>query len=267
MHNDLVASMDAGKVTALTLLDLSAAFDTIDHTLLLRRLDDWFGVTGKALSWFKLYLTGRCQRVKLGDCLSSKTDLTFGVPRGSVLGPLLFTLHATPLSTMIAGHAIPHHLYADDSQLYVSFASGDSAVALKHLQSCLASVHSWMSTNKVKLNPNKTEFLLIGNKRQQSKYLSVFPIERFSVKTNPAKSAWNLEVIFDKNFTFRLHISAVCSSCFYPVRDLRCIRCYLDLDIAKVRATALVSSHLDYCNSLLYGIANIGLTRLQCVQN
>ena len=139
--------MDAGKVTALTLLDLSAAFNTIDHTIPLSRLDDWFGVTRKALNWFKSYLTGRYQRIKLGDCLSSKASLKFGVPQGSVLGPLLFTLYTTPLSSMIFEHAIPHHLYADDSQLYVSFASGDSAAALNGLQSCLASVQSWMLTS------------------------------------------------------------------------------------------------------------------------
>ena len=169
IHNDILASMDAGKVTALTFLDLSSAFDTIDCTILLNRLDEWFGITGKVLDWFKSYLTGRCQRIKLCDCLSSKAGLRFGVPQGSVLGPLLFALYTTPLSSMISGRAIPHHLYADDSQLYVSFASGDSAAALNGLQSCLVSVQSWMLTDKVKLNPDKTEFLLIGNERQRRK--------------------------------------------------------------------------------------------------
>ena len=187
--------MDAGKVTALALLDLSPAFDTIGHTILPRRLDDWFGVTGKALHWFKSYLTGRCQRIKLGDCLSSKADLKFGVPQGSVLGSPLYTVHTTPLSSMIFEHAIPHHLYADDSQIYDSFASENSVAELNGLQSCLASDQSWMSTNKLKLNPDKTEFLFIGNERQRSKYLSMFPIELLGVKTNPAKSARILCVI------------------------------------------------------------------------
>ena len=146
----LLASMDAGKVTALTLLELTATIDTMDHTTLLRRLDDWFRVPGKALSWFKSDLTGRWQKIKLGDCLSSKADLTFGVPQGLFLGLLLFTLYTTPLSSMISGHAIPGHLYADNSQLYVSFASGNSAAALNGLQLCLASVQSWTLTKKNK---------------------------------------------------------------------------------------------------------------------
>ena len=121
IHNDILSSMDDGRVTALTLLDLSAAFDTTDHTILLRRLSHWFGMSGKVLDWFKSYLTGRCQRIKLSNCLSSRSDLSFVVPQGSVLGPLLFTLYNTSLSSLISGHAIPHHLYADDSQLYISF--------------------------------------------------------------------------------------------------------------------------------------------------
>ena len=134
--------------------------------ILLRRLDDWLEVTGKSLNWFKWYLTGRRQRVNLGDCLSSKADLNFGVPRGSDLGPLLFTFYTPPMSRMIAGQAIPRPLYAEDSQLYVSFASNDSTAAINILQSCTASVHSWMLMNKLKLNSDKTELLVIGKERQ-----------------------------------------------------------------------------------------------------
>ena len=269
IHNDILSSMDNGRVTALIMLDLSAAFDIIDHTILLRRLGNWFGVSGKALDWFKSYLIARSQRIKLGHCLSSRSDLCFGVAQGSVLGPLLFTLYTTSLSSLVSRHAIPHHLYADDSQLYVSFSSGNSAAALYGLQSCLASVQSWMSTNKLKLNPDKTEFLLIGNERQWSKYLSMFPIELelLGVETYPEKSACNLGVIFDKNFNFRSHISAICSSCIYHIRDLRRIRRHLDLDSAKLLANALVSRRLDYCNSLLSGISETDLTKLQRVLN
>ena len=111
IHDDILSSLDdAGKVTALSVLDVFAAFNTIDHTILLRRLDDWFKVSEKGLDWSKLYLTGSCQRLKLGLRLSSKADLHFGVSQWLFLGSLLFTLYTTPLCSMISGHAISHHL-------------------------------------------------------------------------------------------------------------------------------------------------------------
>ena len=178
-----------------------------------------------------------------------------------------FTLYTTPLSSITSAHAVSDHLHADDSQLYVSFALGNSATALTDLQSCLTSVQSWMSRNKLKLNPDKTEFLLIGNKRQWSKYFSMFPIEIFDVETNPSKSALNLEVILGKTFAFGSCIFVVCVSCFHVIQDLWHIRCYLHLDNAKLLANALVCSCLDYCNLLLSSIADIDITKLQHVQN
>ena len=127
IHNDVLASLDARKITALTLTDVFAAFDTTDHTIFSGRLDDWFCVTGKAIDWFKWCQTERCQRIKISDCLTSNADLNFGIPRGSLLGPLLFTLYTTLLSSMISAQPIPHRLYADHRQLYVSFEMGDSA--------------------------------------------------------------------------------------------------------------------------------------------
>ncbi len=259
--------MDKGRVTALTLLDLSAAFDTIDHQILLQRLEGWFAVSGPALTWLSSYLKNRTQQIKLGCYLSSELSLPFGVPQGSVLGPLLFTLYTSPLSRVIADHSIPHHLYADDSQLYVSFTSQDSTSSLSNLQSCLSAIQRWMFMNKLKLNPGKTEFLLIGHEQQRRKYLSKFPLQLMDNLVEPTKTARNLGFVFDQNFNFSSHVSAICRSCRYHIRDLRRIRRCLNLANAKTLAVALVSSRLDYCNSLLYGCAKKHLTKLQRIQN
>ena len=176
-------------------------------------------------------------------------------------------LYTKPFSTVISDHSVAHHLYADDSQLYVSFSASDSSASIQKLQSCLASVQNWMLLNKLKLNPEKTEFLLIGHRKQREKYLSMFPVSLMDVETNPARSARNLGVIFDQDFNFRLHVSQVCRSCFYHIRDIRRIRRYLNLENAKTLAHAMVTSRLDYCNSLLYGIADKDVNRLQRVQN
>ena len=97
IHNDLILAMDRGEVTSLILLDLSAAFDTVDHSILLTRLQNWFGLDGLSLDWFSSYLSLRSQAVSINDSISAFSTLLCGVPQGSVLGPLLFTLYTTPL--------------------------------------------------------------------------------------------------------------------------------------------------------------------------
>ena len=122
VENDIILNMDEGRVTALTLLDLSAAFDTLDHSSITNLLSTWYGIDGIALDWFVSSLSDRKQKVKLMDCLSSPAEVACGVSQGSVFGPLLLTLYTTPLSYVIQRHNVKHHLYADDTQIYLSLS-------------------------------------------------------------------------------------------------------------------------------------------------
>ena len=160
--------MDKGEVTDMTLLDLPAAFDTNDHAKLTDRLSGWYGISGGAQIWLSSYLQNRHQSVEIKDTLSDKVTLSHEVPRGSVLGPVLFTLYTTPLSgAIISSFDINHHIYADDTQIYMSLSvsNAEEFLAIK-LQHCLMGVSAWMTGYKLKLNPSKTEFLLIGTKLQ-----------------------------------------------------------------------------------------------------
>ena len=124
-----------------------------------------------------------------------------------------------------------------------------------------------MTNSKLKLTPSKTEFLIIGSKKQREKFQHLFPISLFDQEFVPKDSARNLGVLLDCDFNFRKHISQTCKACFYHIRDLRRIRKSISLDTAKSIASALITSRLDYCNSLLYNVSECNLARLQRVQN
>ena len=148
---------------ALTLLDLSAAFDTIDHTILYDCLRSQYGFNGSVLDWVKSYLSDRKQIIKIQGSLSDCLPLPFGVPQGSVLGPLLFTLYTFPLSSVISRFKVTHHFYADDTQIYLCLDTENCNSNLSELSHCLDAVQAWMGNSILKLNPDKTEYILLGN--------------------------------------------------------------------------------------------------------
>ena len=262
INNDLLKNLDNGKISALILTDLSAAFDTINHNLLLNRLKSRFGVTNTALAWFKSYLTGRFQAVKISG-LGDFRELKWGVPQGSILGPILFTLYTMPLSDIARKYGISHHFYADDAQLYLELRN---AASEECLQSCVTEFRSWMIVNQLKVNDDKTEILLVGSKFSQKKRSNIsFNVGNETVYSS--EKVKNLGVIFDNSLTMCEFINSKCSACFYYIREIAKIRKYLTLEAAKNIVQSYVISRLDFCNSILYGVNKQYIKKLQFVQN
>ena len=257
IHND-VLNMAKGSVTALTLLDLSATFDTIDHNILLDRLNVYYGFRELALGWFKLYLSGRTHSVKVGSTLLHPAVLQCGVPQGSILGPILFSLYTNPISSIIHSHSsINYHFYVDDTQLYITLSPANFSHSVQKLKNCLNDIQNFMFTNKLKLNPDRIKFILIGSPKNRKQLLPHFPINILGNQVSPAQSVRNLGVVFDSNFNFSNHVSQVIKSTRVHARDLYRIRPFLDLNTSVLLANALVSSRLDYCNSLFLSFTDL----------
>ena len=215
IKNEIHLSLARGEPTALVLLDLSAAFDTIDHSTMLDCLQSWFGVCGPVLKWFTSYLTERFQSVKIGSTLSRGCKLLFGVPQGSVLGPLLFSMYTAPLSYVISRHeGVGFHFYADDTQLFVRLSHKKASYAFDKINKCLTDVKEWMSDCKLKLNPDKTEFIIFGSNKQRDRLKSHFPVDILGNALQPAESVKNLGVWLDSDLSLSQHVQSICRELF-----------------------------------------------------
>ena len=264
--NDLLMASDKGLLSVLVLLDLSAAFDTVDHRILLQRLEHSVGIKGTALCWFKSYLSDRSQFVHVNNEPSACTSVSYGVPQGSVLGPILFTLYMLPLGNIIRKHSVNFHCYADDTQLYLSFRP-DETNQLEKLKACLKDIKSWMTCNFLLLNSDKTEVILLGSKHLRGTWSDEIVSQDDFTLTTGSTQIRNLGVIFDEDLSFNSHIRQISRTAFFHLRNIAKVRHILSQKDAEKLVHAFVTSRLDYCNSLLAGCTSKSLKTLQLVQN
>ena len=265
VHNDIVRAIDNKQAVLLVLLDLSAAFDTVDHCKLLEVLKNVVGISGTALAWFASYLQDRTQKVSINNEYSPTAKLKCGVPQGSVLGPVLFTTYLLPLGEILRKLGVKFHCYADDTQLYIPFYFDDNT-CVSDMERYLAIIHSWMTSNLLKLNADKTETLLV------SRNIKPCPVPQLCINFNgekivPSKQVRNLGVIFDSKFSLEAHVNKVCQASYLQLYNISQVRKCLSKAACESLIHAFISSRLDSMNAILHGLPDYLIEKLQKVQN
>ena len=268
LANDTLWNMEKQLVTPLVCVDLSAAFDTVNHDVLLQILRNKFGVADTALSWFERYLRPRSAKVYIGQDSSDAANLSFSVPQGSICGPILYTVYASTISNYIEDYQVSILGYADDHSIYDSFnpnCSMSENAIMSNTESCLVSINEWMNLNRLKMNNEKTEFMLLGSRAQLGK-----------CQTNSINVCGNLVqrntvvkylgVHTDEQLSFKTQIKEKCKIASMNLYFIRQIRNYLTFEACQQAVQSLVISHIDYANALYSELPNKTLAPLERVQ-
>lgn len=261
--SDLLTMMDDGKCSILILLDLSAAFDTVVHHLLIEDLRS-VGVEGDALEYLADYLKDRKYCVRIGNSSSGSESLRRGVPQGSVLGPILFCIYTIGLSKMLSDLGVEFRTFADDTQFYLAVT--DIEATCGTLSHVLNNIKTWMMYKQLKLNVNKTEYMIVGKRHD----LNTLGELQFVVNNNQIEfvdKVRDLGVLLDSTLSFSSQISSVLRTTSYHLRNIAFIRKYLDEDSTKKLVCNCVINRLDYCNSIYYMLPNFQLKKLQKILN
>jgi hypothetical protein len=257
-------ALDKGEYVCVASLDVSAAFDTINHKILLNRLLE-AGIVGKAHQWFSSYLSNRISAVKYDNEMSQTFSCEYGVPQGSILGPILFNLYMASLARTLQemkkdDAAFNFHIYADDVLLYYRCKPEDLVRARGKLLQIIQAVETWMKENSLLLNTSKTDFMMLYPGKWKH---SIIGEHNFRIS---GSLRW-LGVDFDIHLSMEDHVKKVCHTCFGILRMIRRIRNSLDINTAKLLCNALIISRLDYCCSILNNANKSCLLKLQKVMN
>ena len=229
--NDILLALDSRQEVVLVLLSLSSAFDTIDHEVLLDRLRSRYGIKGTALNWFRSYLTNRTQSVRIGEPSSSNRTLKYGVPQGSVLGPLLFSLFFAPIEEGILDHGLCCMVYAGDTQLYITVkARCDLPVMLSRLQLCIIDIFTWCTNNGLACSLDKTELTHLRSCHAKN-FDPIQEIVIDNVVIVPKPVVRDLGLLIDSHLLLKNQVNQVCKCAWSAIRKIGRIRSHLTQDV------------------------------------
>ena len=268
LFDDLLWSMERQTVNLLVAIDLSAAFDMVDHGILIDVLNTAFNVGGKSLDWFKSYLYPRFCKINIGESFSSSQDLCFSVPQGSLCGPVLYNAYASMMNTVVPPD-IAIHAYADNHAFKKEFNSSvpqDEVETAESLSKCLDKVKDWMNSCHLKMNSDKTEAILFGL-RQQIKKCRLTAMEVCGESIPYSESIRYLGVCIDNNLCLHNHIASKCRIAVYNLFRIVNIRNFLTNEACHTAVLAMVISHLYYANAIVVALPEKHIAKLQRVQN
>ena len=269
LQNDILWRLERQQVMAVCTMDLSAAFDTVDHDLLLTVLENRFGVNYQAKEWVDSYLRPRGMKVRVGNDYSTARDTPFGVPQGSCLGPYLYLAYASTLDDVVDSDMGRLSGFADDHGLRKPFSANnreEEICVMNGITNSMETIKNWMDSNWLQMNTSKTELILFGSGVQLSKCVTN-SIHIGSDLVERSSSIKYLGVTLDENMTLRKHIILKCQRASYNLHNIKLIRHSLTEDACKQVIYGLVLSHLDYCNGMYMGLPNVDILKMQRVQN
>ena len=259
--DDLKLSMTAKQFSVLVLLDFSKAFDTIDHNLLLSKLNKKFGFEGCAVQLIKSYLLNRSQYVELDNLRSETVSLSCGVPQGSILGPLLFSLFINDLPSVLTN--VNYHMYADDFQIYSSSTVQDKLALVDLMNQNIASIVAWSKENGLQLNAKKTQSLKVCKKSVLCQLDDLPNIVVDTTITEYSDVVKNLGLFMDQHLDFQAHVNHVCKTVHGGLHSLNRLRSSTPLHVREMMFNALLRPHFMYCDIIYSATTSDILSRLQ----